>query len=117
MNLTTLTALAEPHRLRIVELLREKPRSVNEIAGALTLIQPQVSKHLKVLSEAGLVEIHPRAQQRIYALKGEPFEALNQWIESFRRVWEERFDAIDGLLEELTDDDGQDNPTLNGTDE
>ena len=71
--LPTLSALAAPNRLRIVELLREGPRPVGEIAVALRLRQPQVSKHLRVLSEAGLVEVHPLAQQRIYRLRAEEF--------------------------------------------
>ncbi|MGH2523849.1 MAG: ArsR/SmtB family transcription factor, partial [Anaerolineales bacterium] len=82
--LPTLSALAEPNRLRIVELLREGPRPVGEIAARLQLRQPQVSKHLRVLSEAGLVEVHPAAQQRIYRLRTEPFQALDAWLESYR---------------------------------
>ena len=73
MNAATLSALAEPNRLRIVELLRDKPRSVNEIATRLALRQPQVSKHLRVLNSAGLVRARPVAQQRIYQLQPKPF--------------------------------------------
>ena len=99
--LPTLTALAEPNRLRIVELLREGPRPVGEIAAALQLRQPQVSKHLRVLSEAGLVEVHPLAQQRIYRLRAEPFLALDAWLDSYRRFKEASYDRLDEHLHAL----------------
>jgi DNA-binding transcriptional ArsR family regulator len=99
--LPTLTALAEPNRLRIVELLREGPRPVGEIAARLKLRQPQVSKHLRVLSEAGLVEVHPSAQQRIYRLRAEPFVALDAWLDSYRRFKEASYDRLDEHLQAL----------------
>ena len=77
----TLIALAEPNRLRIVELLRERPRPVGEIAKRLRLRQPQVSKHLRVLSDAGLVDVRPVAQQRIYELRSAPFDELDKWLD------------------------------------
>jgi DNA-binding transcriptional ArsR family regulator len=101
MNTMTLTALAEPNRLRIVELLRDSPYPVGEIAKRLVLRQPQVSKHLRVLSKAGLVEVHPVAQQRIYQLQPKPFEELDSWLETFRRIWETRLDNLDEYLQEL----------------
>ena len=97
----TLTALAEPNRLRIVEYLRGGPRPVGEIAGRLRLRQPQVSKHLKVLSEAGLVTVKPLAQQRIYQLQPKPFKELDTWIDTFKRIWDKRLDALDDYLKEL----------------
>jgi DNA-binding transcriptional ArsR family regulator len=96
----TLIALSEPNRLRIVELLREKPRPVGEIAKRLRLRQPQVSKHLRVLSDAGLVDVRPVAQQRIYQLRSEPFTELDKWLETFRRRADERFDRLDELISE-----------------
>lgn len=101
MNTATLSALAEPNRLHIVELLRTGPRPVGEIADELRLHQPQVSKHLRVLSDAGLVEVRPIAQRRIYQLRPQPFRELDTWIESFRRLWEERFDRLDDYLQML----------------
>ncbi|PYI50315.1 ArsR/SmtB family transcription factor [Paenibacillus flagellatus] len=98
---TTLSALAEPNRLRIVELLRDGPLTVGEIADRLGLGQPQASKHLRVLSEAGLVEVHPSANRRIYKLRPQPLQELESWVESFRRLWEERFDRLDDYLLEL----------------
>jgi len=94
----TLTALAEPNRLRIVELLRDRPRPVGEIAERLRLRQPQVSKHLRVLSDAGLVEVRPVAQQRIYELRSEPFDELDDWLETFRRSMTDRMDRLDHLI-------------------
>ncbi len=99
--ITTLNALAEPNRLHIVELLRGGPLSVNEIVEKLGLPQPLVSKHLRVLSQAGLVTVRRRAQQRIYQLEQAPFIELDGWMESFRRVWNARIDRLDGYLQKL----------------
>lgn len=101
MNITTFSALAEPNRLRIVELLREGPLTVGEIADRLQLRQPQASKHLKVLLEAGLVEVQPDANRRNYKLRLEPFQALDSWLDSYRRVWEQRFDNLENYLQKL----------------
>jgi DNA-binding transcriptional ArsR family regulator len=78
---TSIAALADPNRFRIVELLRTGPRPVNDIAGALRLNQPQVSKHLKVLKDAGWVDVEARAQQRVYELQPEPLRELAGWLE------------------------------------
>jgi uncharacterized protein YndB with AHSA1/START domain/DNA-binding transcriptional ArsR family regulator len=78
-----LAALAEPNRLRIVELLDAAPRAVGEIAGALELRQPQVTKHLQTLERAGLVEMHPLGQRRIYALRRQPLRELRGWLGRF----------------------------------
>ncbi|PRX41772.1 ArsR family transcriptional regulator [Planifilum fimeticola] len=96
-----MSALAESNRLKIIELLRDGPRSVGEIATELGLRQPQVSKHLRVLSDAGLVEVHPIANRRIYKLRPQPLKELDDWLESFRRVWDERFDQLDDYLREV----------------
>jgi DNA-binding transcriptional ArsR family regulator len=98
----TFAALAEPNRFRIVELLlRSGARSVNEIGERLELNQPQVSKHLRVLKEAGLVDVEARARQRVYELRGKQLRQLHDWLERYRKVWDARFDALDELLEEL----------------
>jgi DNA-binding transcriptional ArsR family regulator len=96
----TLSALAEPNRLRIVELLRDRPRPVGEIAERLRMRQPQVSKHLRVLSDAGLVDVHPVAQQRIYQLRPDPFNELDRWLERFRKAMEARHDRLEDLINE-----------------
>ena len=97
----TLQALAEPHRFQIVELLRDGPRPVGDMVDRLGLRQPQVSKHLRVLSDAGLVEVRVDAQRRIYALRPAPLQELELWIERYRRIWEGNFQRLDGVLEEL----------------
>ena len=101
MNPQTLAALGEPNRLRIVELLRAGPRPVNEIHTRLGLRQSQASQHLKVLKDVGLVEMEPRAQQRFYRLRAEPLKQLHEWLDRYRRVWEERFEELDTIAEAL----------------
>ena len=97
----TFAALAEPNRYRIVELLRSGSRSVNDIGSSLRLNQPQVSKHLRVLKEAGLVDVEPRAQQRLYHLRASELRRLHEWLERYRQFWESRFEQMDELFEEL----------------
>ena len=101
----TLSALAEPNRLQIVELLLTGPRPVGDIVDKLRLNQPQVSKHLRVLSDAGLVEVRPLAQQRIYSLRPEPFKELDNWLGTYRRLWDARYDRFDEVLQELQEID------------
>jgi len=98
---TTFRALAEPNRFQIVELLRAGPRPVGDMVDRLHLRQPQVSKHLRVLSEAGLVDVRVDAQRRIYALRPAPLRELEVWLERYRRIWEENFQRLDSVLEEL----------------
>ena len=97
----TFAALGEPNRFRIVELLRDGACSVNVICERLDLNQPQASKHLRVLKQAGLVEVEAQAQQRLYGLRPEPLRALHDWLESYRQVWAARFDVLDRVLSEL----------------
>ena len=101
MMVETFAALSEPNRMRIVELLRTGPRPVNDIGDRLKLNQPQVSKHLKVLKEAGLVDVQPRAQQRLYELRAQPLREMSAWLERYRALLDERFEQMDELLEEL----------------
>jgi len=97
----TFAALAEPNRFRIVELLRSGPRPVNDIGEHLQLNQPQVSKHLRVLKAAGLVDVEPRAQQRLYELRAQALRQLHEWLERYRQVWDARFEELDELIDEL----------------
>jgi DNA-binding transcriptional ArsR family regulator len=97
----TFSALAEPNRFRIVELLRSGPQPVNDISARLRLNQPQVSKHLRVLKAAGLVDVTPRAQQRLYQLRAPKLRRLHEWLDRYRRVWDERLAEIDELIKEL----------------
>lgn len=101
MDMTMLSALAEPNRMDIVELLRDGPLTVGEIADRLGLRQPQASKHLKVLSDNGIVEVEAKANRRIYKLRPEPFQALDSWVKSFRGVLEDKFDNLEDYLREL----------------
>jgi DNA-binding transcriptional ArsR family regulator len=96
-----LAALGEPNRFRIVELLRSGPRHVNEIGDRLQLNQPQVSKHLRLLREAGLVDVQPQAQQRLYALRAARLRELHAWLERYRQLWDTRFHQLDDVIEEL----------------
>jgi DNA-binding transcriptional ArsR family regulator len=104
----TFAALGEPNRFRIVELLRSGPCAVNEIGERLQLNQPQVSKHLRVLKGAGLVDVQARAQQRLYELRALPLQKLHQWLERYRQLWDARFRELDGLIEELKDKETSD---------
>jgi DNA-binding transcriptional ArsR family regulator len=99
MNTNFLSALSEPSRMQIVELLLNSPLAVGEIAVRLNIRQPQVSHHLRVLHEAGIVEVNAEANRRIYKLRSEPFKTLNTWLERYRDLWEERFDNLEIHLE------------------
>lgn len=101
MNANVMSALAEPHRLQIIELLRKSPLTVGEIADNLQLRQPQASKHLRVLSEVGLIEVVAVANRRICKLRPDPFMELDAWLESYRQLWEERYDRLDDYLQKL----------------
>ncbi|MEC0229481.1 ArsR/SmtB family transcription factor [Paenibacillus alba] len=101
MDITTFSALAEPNRLRIVELLLDGPLTVGDITDRLQLQQPQVSKHLRVLLDAGLVEVQAEANRRNYKLRLDPFQELDAWLETYRTVWEERFEALEQYLQKL----------------
>jgi DNA-binding transcriptional ArsR family regulator len=97
----TFAALAEPNRFRIVELLRSGERTVTQIGDRLDLKQPKVSQHLKVLKDAGLVDVEVRAQHRVYALKPKRLRQMSRWLERYREIWDARFEALDELLDEL----------------
>lgn len=107
----TFAALGEPTRFRIVELLRSGPRPVNAIGERLQLTQPQVSKHLRVLKDYGLVDVQPRAQQRLYELRAQPLRQLHQWLERYRLLWDARFKELDALIEEIKDKETSDGRT------
>lgn len=93
--------LAEPNRRRILDLLRDQERPVGELVTELGISQPGVSKHLKVLREAGLVQSKTDAQRRLYSVKPEPLQELDAWIAPYRAMWTERLDALEKTLEEM----------------
>jgi len=97
----TFAALAEPNRYRIVELLRTHERTVGELGERLALSQPLVSKHLRVLKEAQLVEVEPRARERVYTLRAKRLREMSDWLERYRQIWDERFDALEDLAFEM----------------
>lgn len=101
MNVQVFSALAEPNRLHIVDLLLDGPLPVGEIAGKLDMNQPQTSKHLRVLCEAGLVEVQPEANRRIYKIRPEPLQEMDKWLDAYRRMWETRLDRLDDYLQVL----------------
>jgi len=101
LDATTIAALAEPNRQRIVELLRDGPLAVGDIADRLGIRQPQASKHLRVLLDAGIVELRAVGTRRIYKLRPEPFQALDEWLSQYRGIWEERFDRLLDYLHNL----------------
>ena len=96
---TTFQVLAEPRRRQILDLLRDAERPVGDLVQRLALSQPAVSKHLKVLREAGLVEVRQDAQRRWYRLRPEPLAEVDAWLAPYRRMWKESLDALERRLD------------------
>ena len=96
--------LAEPNRRLILDLLREEERPVGVLVDALGISQPAVSKHLRVLRDAGLVEVRVDAQRRLYRLQPEPLREIDEWLTPYRRAWSKRLDALERHLDEMDDD-------------
>jgi DNA-binding transcriptional ArsR family regulator len=94
-------AVAEPRRREILDVLNGGERSVNELVEALGLAQPQVSKHLRVLREVGVVDVREDGRQRLYRLNGAALKPIHDWVGAFARTWEERYEALDTVLEDL----------------
>jgi len=101
-------AVAEPRRRELLDLLTRGEKPVNDLVTLIGLAQPQVSKHLRVLREVGLVEVRGQGRQRMYRLNGEPLKPIHDWVKNYERTWNERFDALDDLLDELKEE-GEDN--------
>jgi DNA-binding transcriptional ArsR family regulator len=98
-TLATFQVLGEPNRKAILDLLRDGERPVGELVGHLGLSQPAVSKHLRVLKEAGLVEARADAQRRLYRIRSEPLAELDDWLASYRRLWTTRLDRLEDHLD------------------
>jgi DNA-binding transcriptional ArsR family regulator len=94
-------AVAEPRRRQILDVLTGGERSVNDLVGRLGLAQPQVSKHLRVLREVGLVQVRDAGRHRMYRLNGRSLKPIHDWVKKYEQAWNERFDALDEVLEEL----------------
>ena len=98
---TAFEIIAEPNRRAILSLLASSQQSVGEIARQLHMSQPMVSKHLRVLREAGFVEATVDAQRRLYRLKPEPFQEVDAWLAQFRRFWSAHVDALERHLDHM----------------
>ena len=97
--LAALQVLAEPRRLQILDLLRDGERPVGELVESLGVSQPAVSKHLRVLKEAGLVEARPDAQRRLYRIRPEPLAELDDWLAPYRALWTTHLDRLEDHLD------------------
>ena len=104
----TFNAVAEPRRRQILDLLRGGEQPVGELVRRLGLGQPQVSKHLRVLREVGAVEVRDEGRQRLYRVNGEALRPIHDWVASYERLWEDRFEALDVVLDELIETEGED---------
>ncbi|HEY3686924.1 MAG TPA: metalloregulator ArsR/SmtB family transcription factor [Streptosporangiaceae bacterium] len=103
---TVFDVIAEPARRRMLDMLRERPRSVGELSEALGLTQPGTSKHLRVLRDAGLVSVRPDRQTRWYELRSAPLAELDDWLAPYRALWAGSLDALAAHLDTMPDDPG-----------
>ena len=94
-------AVAEPRRRQILDLLAAREMPVNEIVELTGLVQPQVSKHLRVLREVGAVDVREQGRQRLYRLNGHALKPIHDWVQAYENTWSERFGELDVVLEEL----------------
>lgn len=101
-TLDVLTVIAEPTRRRILDAVRLQERSVGELVDLVHMHQPGVSRHLKVLRDAGLVEVRRDAQRRLYRLRPEPLKELDEWLEPYRIEWSGRLDALERHLQQTS---------------
>jgi DNA-binding transcriptional ArsR family regulator len=99
-------ALAEPRRRQIVDLLAAGERSVNDLVDRTGLAQPQVSKHLRVLREVGVVDVREEGRRRLYSLNGPALKPIHDWVAGFAALWTERYEALDAVLEDLKKETG-----------
>ena len=103
-------AVAEPRRRQIVDVLARGERPVNDLVAQLGVAQPQVSKHLRVLREVGVVEVRGDGRRRLYRLNGQALKPIHDWVRAYERTWSERFDQLDVVLGELKEkEEGHDN--------
>lgn len=98
MQLDVFQTLADPTRRQILEVLRRGEQQVGDVVAQMGIHQSGVSRHLRILLEAGFVEVRPDGQRRLYSLRPEPFEELQGWLSTYRRLWEERLDRFDRAL-------------------
>ncbi|HEX2294164.1 MAG TPA: metalloregulator ArsR/SmtB family transcription factor [Actinomycetota bacterium] len=103
-------AVAEPRRRQILDVLAGGERSVNELVEALGIAQPQVSKHLRVLLEVGLVAVREEGRRRMYRLEARPLESIHEWVKGYERMWNARFDRLDEVLEQMAKEENDGSP-------
>ena len=101
--MTAFDVLAEPNRRRILDLLRDSELPVGELVSQLHVSQPAVSKHLRVLREAGLVQVRGEAQRRLYSVRPEPLRAIDEWLAPYRAMWAARLDDLEHRLDTMED--------------
>ena len=101
-------AVAEPRRRQILDILAGGERPVNDLGALLDLAQPQVSKHLRVLREVGLVEVRGDGRQRMYRLNGRPLQPIYDWVRTYQESWSRRFAELDAVLTDLMEASGDD---------
>jgi DNA-binding transcriptional ArsR family regulator len=99
-------AVAEPRRRQILDVLSGGELPVNDVVQRLGLSQPQVSKHLRVLREVGAVDVREDGRQRFYRLNGEALRPIHDWVKAYEQTWSDRFDLLDGVLEEIEKEEG-----------
>jgi DNA-binding transcriptional ArsR family regulator len=99
-------AVAEPRRRQILDVLARGERPVNDLVAELGLAQPQVSKHLRVLREVGVVDVREDGRRRLYRVHGEALKPIHDWIQEYERMWSERFEQLDVVLDELKKEEG-----------
>jgi DNA-binding transcriptional ArsR family regulator len=102
MHAEMFQTLADPQRLHIVEVLRRGEHAVNDIVDRLAIHQSGVSRHLRILTEAGFVQVRPDGARRLYSLRPEPFRELDAWLAGYRELWEERLDRFEAALRKKT---------------
>lgn len=101
--MTVFDVVAEPNRRRILDLLGAHQRAVGDLVEQLELSQPAVSKHLRILREAGLVDVRGDAQRRLYSVRPEPLRAIDEWLSPYRRMWATSLDELERHLERMSD--------------
>jgi DNA-binding transcriptional ArsR family regulator len=99
MHIETFSTLADPTRLRILDALRAGERPVNDLVAIVDIHQSGVSRHLRILQQAGFVTVRPEGAQRFYALRAEPFREVDAWVGQYRKLWEARLDRFAQALE------------------
>jgi DNA-binding transcriptional ArsR family regulator len=107
-------AVAEPRRRQILDVLFAGERPVNDLVAALGVGQPQVSKHLKVLREVGLVDVRDEGRSRVYRLNGRALKPIHDWVKDYERCWSERFERLDAVLDDLKQEEHDDGEQRHG---